>query len=257
MNPHLCRIALRPRGPLEVFDLSLRLLATHAGRFVRLGALFVLPPALAGGLVVSLTELDWLVLLLLPLIFFPLQAPATILGGRLLFADTISIRAVLRELAGMIRPLGLAWLWQAGALSLGVGCGFVPLVILLPVTAYVTETSLLERVGAARSFRRSARLAGSNPGIALAASAGWVGLTAWGALVAESGGQALVGFVLQLGQPFGSLFGGQITPYLLFGALAIQPVYAIYRLLLYVDVRTRVEGWDLQVGLRAAGLEER
>ena len=257
MNPHLCRVALRPRGPLEVFDLSLRLIHAHAGRFLRLGLLFVLPWALLGGAAVALSELDVLVLVLLPLIFFPLQAPATLLGGRLLFADTVSIRSVVYELTSMLRPLALAWAWQAGTLSLGVGCGLVPLVIVLPVTAYITETSLLERVGAARSFRRSARLAGSNPGIALAASAGWVALTMWGALVAESGGQALIGFVLQLGQPFGALSTGQITPYMIFGILAVQPIYAIYRLLLYVDVRTRVEGWDLQVGLRAAGLEER
>jgi hypothetical protein len=76
----------------------------------------------------------------------------------------------------------------------------------------------------------------------------------WFAVTAEAVGQGLVSGVLQLGTPFGDVLLGEVTPFLILGILLSHPVYAIYRLLLYVDVRTRVEGWDLQVGLRAAGL---
>ena len=68
-------------------------------------------------------------------------------------------------------------------------------------------------------------------------------------------GQLIVAQGLQLGQPFGSAMDLQVTPYLLFGMLAVQPLHALYRLLLYIDVRTRVEGWDLQVAFRGAAIE--
>ena len=68
-------------------------------------------------------------------------------------------------------------------------------------------------------------------------------------------GHGIVEFLLQLGRPFGSLSNGEVTPYAVAGVLLAQPLIALYRLLLYVDVRTRLEGWDLQVSLRALGME--
>ncbi|MBX2797678.1 MAG: hypothetical protein KTR31_08425 [Myxococcales bacterium] len=254
MNPNLCRVVLRPRGPLEVFDLTLALIRVHAGRFGLLAALTVLPfVALAFGLTYVVDD-PWLIPLFLPLVFGLLQAPFTVLAGRLLFADEVPLRQVVMEVLRGIVPTIAASGWLLLALLLGLGCGFAGVAITVPATAYVTEAALLEKVGVMGCLRRSMRLASSNPGIALSTAFGWAFLTFWGVVVAEAAGQSMVGFVLQLGQPFGSLVAGQVTPYALFGALAAQPLMAVYRLLLYVDARTRIEGWDLQVGLRAAGL---
>jgi hypothetical protein len=118
----------------------------------------------------------------------------------------------------------------------------------------VTEAALLERIGAGRGLRRSVRLAAHATMHAIAATLGWGALTAWGAIVGEAAGQSIVSFVLQLGTPFGTAMDGRATPWLLAGMLVVQPLYAVWRLLLYVDARTRAEGWDLQVALRAAGL---
>lgn len=253
MNPNLCRLALRPRGPLEVFDLCLRLIRAHPSVFGRLAALVVLPVALGTGLGAWLTGGHW-VWLLVPVLAGPLlQAPFTLLGGRLLFSDAFTVRQVLREL--LQRPLALLavpfWVLlveAVGVLSCGAG------LILLPAMAFVTEAALLERADGSRIPSRAAKLAGLHPGIAVAAVLGWGTLTIWGGLVGEGAGQALVGSLLQIGRPFGSLSDGMVTPYLLAGALLAQPLFAVYRLLLFVDVRTRVDAWDLQVGLRAAGL---
>ena len=237
-----------------MFDLALALLRAHSGRFARLFALVVLPVALPAAVVAYVTGQGDLVIVTLPILFVPLQAPGTVLAGRLLFSDTVRIRDVFLELLRSAVPLFAAWFWQGAALVGGLMCFFVGALFSMPATAYVTEAALLERVGTVKCLQRSLRLAGSNPGNSIVVAVGWVFLTVWSAIVAEMAGQALVGFVFQLGAPFGSLWNGDVTPYLIFGIVAAQPLVGVYRLLLYVDARTRVEGWDLQVGLRAVGL---
>lgn len=252
MNPNLCRVALRPRGPLEVFDLTLRLLRERSRPFAWL-AVYTLVPAVALVLVVHwLSVGDWTLGAVAVLVMAPLiQAPFTILGGRLLFEEDASAWEALKTTVKVAGGLAAALFVQA--FSLVLICGGIGLVA-QPVVLYLTETALLERVPLSRGVRRSSRLATGQLGIAVVGVLAAWGLTAWGALLGELTGQALIGFVLQLGQPFGALEQGVATPYLIIGALAIQPVIAVYRLMLYVDVRTRMEGWDLQVGLRAVGL---
>jgi len=253
VNPHLCRIVLRPRGPLEVFDLALTLIRTHPRPFLALTAWAVVPATLL--LAVSCWTTDGSpALILAPCLLAPVvHAPATVLAGRILFSERATLRESLAELGGRLVPLALAWA-QIAATTLGVllSCGL--LVLLTPAVAWVTETALLERIGASRGLRRSVRLASHAALNAIAAALGWFALTSWGAVVGEAAGQGIVSFVLQLGTPFGALTDGRATPWLLAGMFAVQPLYAVWRLLLYIDARTRAEGWDLQVGLRAAGL---
>jgi hypothetical protein len=244
---------LRPRGPLEVLDLAFLLLRTHPGPFLALTAWAVVPATLL--LAVSCwTTNGSLALVAAPCLLAPvIHAPATMLAGRVLFSGRATLGEAVAELGTRLLPLGLAWL-QIAAATAGVllSCGL--LVLLSPAVAWVTEAALLERIGAARGLRRSMRLATHATMHAIAAAAGWVALTAWGAMVGEAAGQGIVSFVLQLGTPFGTAMDGRATPWLLAGMLAVQPLYAVWRLLLYVDARTRAEGWDLQVALRAAGL---
>ncbi|MFT4624164.1 MAG: hypothetical protein ACI8PZ_002823 [Myxococcota bacterium] len=255
MNPNLCRVVLRPRGPLEVFDLTVQLIRDRWRPLARLTLLMVgLPWLLVCVPLCWLTD-GHLALLAIPLVAVPLvQAPFTLLGGRLLFADELSVRDVLGDLVG--RGGGLVW--STLMLALGWLISIAVCGILLPVVQpgllYLPETALLERVPARRGINRSVRLAGGHAGIALVGAGAWWFLLLWGALVGEATGQAVVGFLLQLGEPLGAATSGQVTPWMLGGMLLVQPLHALYRLMLYVDVRTRVEGWDLQVGLRAAGL---
>jgi len=254
MNPNLCRVALRPRNPLEVFDLCMVFVRASLGPMLRLAAVGVGIPWVLLSVAAVLSQGAWWVVLL-PLPLFPLlQMPFTLLGGRLLFREEATARQALAESVrglgrlGVVAGAGLV----GGLLSLFTcGYGYIPVFAGL---LYLPETALLERVGPRRALRRALRLAGGNVGIALVGSTARLFLTVWMALVCEGFGQALLDTTLQLGQPVGSLWTGQITPFLLLGILLAQPIHAIYRLLLYVDVRTRIEGWDLQVGMRAAGI---
>lgn len=178
------------------------------------------------------------------------HAPFTLLGGRLLFGDVSALESLWATLR--LLPFVAVVCVVDAALSVSVCFGLG--LLAWPGLVYLPETLLLERVGFGRAVQRSARLASGQVGVAIMAVAARWGLAVWGALVAELSGQLLVGFVLQLGTPFGQLMEGTLTPFVLAGILLSHPLYALFRLLLYVDVRTRMEGWDLQVGLRALGL---
>ncbi len=254
MNPHLCRVVLRPRDPLEVLDLAFALVRWRAWVVLRLLAMTALPVWLGASALAWLTHGAWYALVV-PFAFGPLvQAAFTLLVGRLLFSDEVRARDALSEsLRRLPALLGVWFVRGIALLAASLTCGLAwP--IIQGALLYQTEAALLERVGPNRGLRRSGRLASSQPGTATVAVVGWYVLLAWFALVGEVAGQRLVGFVLQLGQPLGSAMDGVVTPYLLAGLVLFQPAYAIYRLLLYVDVRTRAEGWDLQVALRALGL---
>ena len=255
MNPNLCRVVLRPRGPLEVIDLGFRLVRERMRPFAILGIIVTLPVFLPLAFATWLFDGHWAVAIA-PLVVGPLmQAPFTVLTGRLMFSEDVSLTSVMRDTVAAFPVLAATWIlalvgWAVSARTCFYGTPFVQAALL-----YLPETALLERVSAQRGLRRSFRLAGGHMGISLVGSLARWGITVWCGIVAESSGHAIVSTVLQLGSPFGSLMEGTVTPYLILGLLVAQPAFAIYRLLLYVDLRTRVEGWDLQVGLRAAGLE--
>ena len=68
-----------------------------------------------------------------------------------------------------------------------------------------------------------------------------------GALVGDQLGNAVVGFVLQLGKPTGDLLTEGGSGFAVAGALLAAPVAAAARFLGYIDLRTRKEGWDIQL----------
>ncbi len=253
MNLQLCRIVLRPRSPLECFDLGFRLAREWWPPLWRLG-LLILGPAWV--LCVGVAWLaDWHpAAALVPIALGPvLQAPFTLLVGRLLFSSEARLADVGRDLLGRFGTWFGGLTLTALAATLGSAlCGLsVPLLLGM---LYVPECTLLEQVTPDRALRRSWRLVGGNVASAVVGAFGRWLLMAWCAAVTEAGGLALLGYVLQARVDVPDALEGLAGPGLLAGILLSHPLWAIWRLMLYVDVRTRVEGWDLQVGLRAAGL---
>jgi hypothetical protein len=98
MNPNLCRVELRPRNPLAVFDLTWRLLAKHGGSFTRLGLLVLMPVWLISLPIGWWFDWHWSIALVVWAMGSLLRIPFTLLAGRLMFADEVPLRGLLGEL---------------------------------------------------------------------------------------------------------------------------------------------------------------
>ncbi len=251
MNPFDCRIVLRPRTPAESVDLALRMMQTHAGLLLRL-ALWVLGPFVLAALASPLLPLGPTVVLSVVVVLSPvLQAPFTALGARLLFDDAVALPVLKTDARAMASTVVARWtVWGLIGLASAVTCGLA-LVPAWLASGFAGEVVLLERQPLGMALRRATSLVSREGGAAVGAALALGTLTLWGAMAGELLGQLVVGFVLQLGTPWGAVWEGTMTPFLSLGLLGAQPLIAWARLLLYLDVRTRTEGWDLQVRARA------
>lgn len=254
MNPFACRIALRPRTPFESLDMALRVLRADAGPLARMALTTLLPAAVVLGAFVAAQPSRLvlrvgfaMVVLLAPL----LQVPFTALVAQRLFDATVRPRDVR---LGSARWRAYTLICVSTAMSALIGV--LTLASMWPVahavTLWVVEAAVLERLPLRRALSRSLALATQGFVTSIAGAFVSAILLGWVVLVTELLAQGLVGFVLQLGQPFGAMTDGDVTPWMFLGVLLAQPCIALYRVILYVDLRTAVEGWDVQVAMMAA-----
>lgn len=259
MNASLLRIHLRPRTPLESVDLALRLLWEEVWPVARLAGLVLAPLAIALALAMFVVRQApdqaeaRAVLLAFTLLVCPLlQVPFTLLLGRRLFDPTVTAWGAVSDVPSAWGVALLTTVVSVVGLVLG-GCSAGLLWLPLQVaTLWVVEVGALEGKGIAGTLRRTRELALDGLGHTLLAVVLLAALYVWVVLSAEFGGQAFVSFVLQLGEPFGALTSGDVTPFLLFGVLVAQPLVAVCRLVLWLDLRSAIEGWDIHVQLLAA-----
>ncbi|HHH10488.1 MAG TPA: hypothetical protein ENK23_00210 [Sorangium sp.] len=257
MNLNQAAVVLRPRKVSEVLDLAcLWLVSRSLAMTLRLSAVVLLPVFVI--VMVCRYALQWPPFALWLLAFAlvtPLEGVFTIAAGRMLFNEQLSVRQVLglyrKRLGAYLGALLISRFYIALASLL-----IVPLPILSMRMMFVHEAALLEMASAHEATKRSTRLA------TLRTSGAF---QAWFALllaqiavvaVAEIVGQGIVGQLLQLGQPFGALEKVWFTPFALLGLLASVPYVAVARYLLYIDTRTRTDGWDIQVRFFAIAANE-
>lgn len=247
MDLKAARIVLRPRKVSEIFDLALRFCFEADRRlYLRLVLALVLPAwALCVGLRLGLgLGVGWTWFLAYGLSLL-LHGPFTIAAGRLMFERELTVRDVFRHLRERAGPfLG------ATALRLLL-LGVAPRRLL-----YVNEAALLERARGGEALGRSNRFVrgyGSHAVSIVLAQA--VVLTAM-ILSFETLGQSITSFVLQLGEPFGTLWDTYVSPFALLGCFLAVPYMATARFLAYIDQRTRQDGWDIQVKFMAVQAAE-
>ncbi|MBX3230871.1 MAG: hypothetical protein KIT84_01530 [Labilithrix sp.] len=247
------RVALRDRGLADVLDLAVRFLSVHGRVFARLAACTLLPAAalsIVAGKVLG-WRLAWVVAIPLAV---AMEAPFTVLASRLVFEDGVRARDVLRA---SVRATPLVFTARLVALALttaGVGCFVVPGVAVAALTLFAGEAMLLERAELLRAFGRAQSVAANAIGDVVLAVLIFACVPVAAVLLADVGGRTLIAEVFQFRppRPVWTEGGGVLA---LLGLFLQVPFFATARFFLYLNVRTRTEGWDIQT--RFAGLAAR
>lgn len=265
------RIVLRPRSLDETLDLALAYGRTHRRDLLKLAFLLSLP---AIALVVALKlyfTLSWGAAWAIALVIAPLIERCVIAyGGRHLFGNAPKLRTALG--IAMRRPfmalasavlIPLPWLPLLATemedeawLGLGVLIGlFWP--FLLAWCLYFSIVVLLEGVSLGAAWKRAAVLISYRYGRALAFVLFGAVVRALGAYCADLSAQFVVSLMLQLGEPMDTLVENGGSWAAIFGFFLISPYVALARLFDYVDARTRLEGWDIQVRFKSIAAKAR
>jgi hypothetical protein len=238
------RVVLRERALLDVFDLALRFIAEHGAGYARTAAL-VLPPFVVASILLGRAwgaTAAWCFAIGVSTFA---AAPFTLLASRLVFEDdvraTAVIGAALRSGWTIVRLRAVV---LAGAL-VGGSVLLVPGVWSATVTTFVIEVATLERSTVRGALARSAALVRRATGEAAMGLLLLCFLHAAAALSAESGGRAIIGVLLESRAP-ASVWTEGWSWLTLAGFWAFVPYAATVRLFVYLDIRTRSEGWDIQ-----------
>lgn len=249
MNLLAARVALRERKLADVLDLALPLCMSNRGPLGVI-ALWVLGPTagLAAWLRIA-RHWQWPALWCVVLeASFLAEGAFTAALGELLFREASEVRprAVLRGWLGRLGAYLRVVVGRQLLLAISLVLVIVPFVQ-GPQTLFVGEALLLERGTPATAWARSRGLARNRGPFCLGLWLATLAMPVLGAFAADQIGNAVIGFALQLGRPTGDLLAQGGSGFAVAGALLAAPIAAAARFLGYVDLRTRKEGWDIQL----------
>jgi len=177
-------------------------------------------------------------------------APLTLVLGELMFEQQPRPGQVCWTLLGSVPALVLTQVVLRGLFLL-----FVVTYPLMPAQyAFLDEVILLERVSVFRSFRRSRDLSRGFEGELFMR---WLGQIFFGSIFAlcfwesvRTMSSALAGDDLTWYRPGLSDFSGLLFQAAVWIAIAF---FGVFRFLSYIDRRIRLEGWELELRLKAVG----
>jgi hypothetical protein len=260
VNLDRCRVVLRPRSVSEVLDLALRVLfGTDPGLYLRLAGWFLLPCLAICLLLRHAAGWEWGPVWAVALVLgSAVQGVFTVAAGRLVFTEHLAPGEVARHCWRRFGAYVGAWLLSRALLALGAALAMfvIPPLWIWTRLAYVHEASLLEEASPGEAIKRASRFVASR-GSSTLLLVSWfvVAHLAVIGMFEAIGNFGLLEFVLQLGRPFGSLEDGG-SPFALAGYFASIPYVATGRFLAYVDQRTRLDGWDIQLRFFAIAARE-
>lgn len=262
MQIDAARVVLRPRSLSEILDLALRFCSEPAAKlYVKLGLMTLLPAWLLTLAARWALGWEWLAVWALALaLVTPIQGVFTVAVGQMMFAEEIRVRAVMKQFLRRFPAYFGALL--ISRLAIALGClGFflvIPPLWMWGRTTYVHEACLLEQAGPTDAMQRAARMIAGNilgsTGLLLLLSLAAFGFVCVSEALLNYG---LLKFVLQVGMPFDAIIedGGSAAG--LFGLFLVVPYWATARFLAYIDLRTRRDGWDIQLRFMAMQVADR
>jgi hypothetical protein len=242
-------VVLRERSILDVIDLALRFLVAEKRAYAKLAVLVLVPAFAASWAFASMAGWAWGWIGALAVAMVA-EVPFTVLASRLVFAEEVRVGHVLAAALRVMPRLVVVKALHATMLAvsgtvLGAAAFWVG-----PITLFVSEVVVLEQGGIGGAFGRSQRLVNTQFGEGFL---GWIllGLApALAAVVGDLVGRAAVEEGLQF-RPPPSLWDAGGSWLALVGFWLFVPAGATARFFLYLNLRTRSEGWDIQTRFAA------
>lgn len=241
-------IVLRPRSPSSVADLAIRYVFDLAPRSIAgLSMIVLLPGAVALLALYYLGGWEWWLLWPLAGAYVTLaQGVFTVAFGRLLFELRPERRSMLSAYRGRMASHLWSAFWTRTLIAASIplmGLGFY----WWARYAFVHEAVLLEGMNGKNAASRAAVLAKNSSSDVVSL----LFLTCCFHLGAAFAFEVLCRGVIEwllmlppLAEPVEQVGG---SPFSLFGFLAATPFVAAMRFLMYIDGRTKHDGWDVQV----------
>jgi hypothetical protein len=142
------------------------------------------------------------------------------------------------------------------AVTLGLFLFVVPGFWLGVTLLFVIEAAVLEGATVGGAITRSARLSNSQSGQTVIATLALVALHLGATFLGDDVGRAILSDLFQFREPE-SLWTAGGSSLALIGFWLFLPYAATARFFVYLDLRTRSEGWDIQTRFAAIALRAR
>lgn len=237
------RLVLRPRTVFASADLALAFVRANAAQLWPAMLLAAALPAAIFALAGSMPADDGMVWLGWFAVLRLSSLPLTLACADLALHPATSLAKNLRICAQRLGAYVLATVGDAVLRLMTAGLTAV-------LFQFAAEVVLLERGNFGAASARTRALITAHPVLWVAAPLLAVFLPAWGAL----GGEVALHALLRLAG-FSSAGWSAFSPHLTWAAIAGATVgeigWVVLRFLLYIDCRTRGDGWDLQVQCQA------
>jgi hypothetical protein len=243
------RVAFRERSLLDVVDLAVRFLAANAKPYALLAASTIVPAfAVCWGVARAAGWIfGWIAALVLASL---VDASFVELASKLVFSQRASVRDAIRTTAALLPRLLLVRALQGVGLAFSLVLGGVPWLWLGSIFLFLPEVVVLERSKVAAACGRAPGLAMVRLGAVTAAVILLSVLPVGAALVADVAGREILETLLEI-RPPKSMFTEGGSALALLGFWLALPLRATARFFVYLDVRTRIEGWDIQTRFAA------